>query len=327
MRSRFSWVVRGLLLVALLVFTLTPCIALATDDAVDGQGGGAAAITDSSSSDKGGSSEDEGGPGSEVSNESESNANASDAISDEAANGADPSEDEAAGSSSENAPSSDEGFETGEDGVSETQTMSEEDFYSRFRGNSFRYSDGESISTYAGNVTWEKRDGVIVFSNDVRTNDATAMGIDVSEHNGTIDWSRVKASGVDFAILRIGFGNGGGKEDAQFRANVRGCINNGIPFGVYLYTYTWDETTSRNVANWVLGILNDCGLEPDDLALPVFFDMENQNPHTGVPSGVDTNNNYRPISGATFAQMANAFCTTIETAGYEAGVYANKYWW
>lgn len=159
----------------------------------------------------------------------------------------------------------------------------------------------------------------------------TAWGIDVSRHQGVIDWAKVKAAGVDFAILRCGYGTDG--TDGQFRANVEGCKKNNIPFGIYLYSYGWDAEVARDEANWTLQVLSDAGVKPSDLKLPVYYDLENtvgnkDHPDYGKPAGVDGNNQYHVIkNNATFAAMANAFCSTIESAGYQPGVYANLNWW
>ena len=63
-------------------------------------------------------------------------------------------------------------------------------------------------------------------------------GIDVSVWQGSINWKKVKDAGVDFAIIRCGYGeNTSSKDDSKFVANVKGCEANGIPYGVYLYSY------------------------------------------------------------------------------------------
>ena len=106
--------------------------------------------------------------------------------------------------------------------------------------NSWRYTNGTltiqddngGIDTYSGDSS---RSGKAV----------VRKGIDVSEHNGTIDWEKVKADGVDFAILRVGFihDNGRGRSDYQWERNVSECERLGIPYGVYVYSYA--ETASH----------------------------------------------------------------------------------
>ena len=76
-------------------------------------------------------------------------------------------------------------------------------------------------------------------------------GIDVSYWQGSIDWAKVKAAGVDFAILRCGYGsNSTSKDDSTFAANVRGCVANGIPYGVYLYSHA-NTVSKANDEAWV----------------------------------------------------------------------------
>lgn len=71
----------------------------------------------------------------------------------------------------------------------------------------------------------------------------TAQGIDVSEHQGRINWDAVKASGIDFANLRGGFGapSFDGRVDYQFNPNISECERLGIPYGVYIYSYARDD--------------------------------------------------------------------------------------
>ncbi|MDM8299840.1 RICIN domain-containing protein [Collinsella tanakaei] len=201
-----------------------------------------------------------------------------------------------------------------------------ESFFDTFAGNSWRYSDGALISDYAreGLVSWKKNsDGTFSFSNGIKAGDATAIGIDVSEFNYTIDWQKVKDAGVDYAIIRIGWGWGG--LDKTFETNVRGALDAGVPIGVYLYSYAWDEESASDEADWALEVLSDVGITPSDLSYPVYYDIENADKN-GVPAGVDDNNTYRPIDGR-FAEMAQEFCGKISAAGYTPGVYSSLSWW
>ena len=177
-----------------------------------------------------------------------------------------------------------------------------------------------------GTLTAQKDQGVELFAApSSRPEGATAWGVDVSWANKAIDWKKVKADGVDFAIIRLGYGWGG--DDSQFINNVRGCRENGIPFGVYLYSYAWDSASASAEAEWALRVLGNAGVFPGDLSFPVFYDLENE--HNGKPAGVDDNNQYRYIQGGpkTFAFMAKAFCDKIAAKGYTPGVYANLNWW
>lgn len=143
--------------------------------------------------------------------------------------------------------------------------------------------------------------------------DAVAFGIDVSEWQGSIDWARVKSSGVQYAILRCAYGSAdSGHEDMQFAANVKGCKENGIPFGVYLYSNGSTAEDAAAEAQHAIEAMGRAGAESSDLVLPVYYDMEDDA--------------QRNLSATERADMAQAFCDAIELAGYEAGIYASQSW-
>ena len=133
------------------------------------------------------------------------------------------------------------------------------------------------------------------------------LGIDVSKHQGNINWSQVKASGVEFAILRIGYGMYENQKDLQFENNYNGAVNNGIPVGVYTYSYAKSVEEAKKEADCVIKWLNGRKLQ-----LPVYFDIED-----------DSQKN---LGRNTLNEMCKAFCNKIEQAGYWAGIYSNKYW-
>ena len=95
-------------------------------------------------------------------------------------------------------------------------------------------------------------------------------GIDVSAHQGRIDWEKVKNSGIQFAILRLGFGNDmQSQDDAYFEANVQGCESAGLPWGAYLYSYALNLEDAKSEVQHALRLLKSTRPE-----YPVFFDME-----------------------------------------------------
>ena len=96
--------------------------------------------------------------------------------------------------------------------------------------------------------------------------------LDVSEHQKVIDWNRVKRSGVDAVILRIGYGHG--FEDGHFRRNLQEVRRLGIPFGIYHYSYAYDVNFAVQEGQWVVQLLRKYGVNPSDMALPVFYDVE-----------------------------------------------------
>ena len=140
-------------------------------------------------------------------------------------------------------------------------------------------------------------------------------GIDVSQWQGTIDWNKVKADGIDFAIIRAGgrsYSEGGRLYfDDNFYANIEGAQAAGIMVGVYYFSQAKTEAEAVEEAEWVIDYI-----EGYDVQLPVYMDYEHAS---------DSANPGR-IKNLTKAQRtanAKAFCETIEAAGYETGVYSN----
>lgn len=134
---------------------------------------------------------------------------------------------------------------------------------------------------------------------------ATLKVIDVSYHNGTIDWAKVKAAGVDGAILRCGYGmDQTDQDDKQYRRNADECTRLGIPFGIYLYSYADSITKAQSEAQHALRLAKGY-----NLSYPIYYDLE----QAGTESGA--------------VERARVFCEAVEAAGYWAGIYANKHWW
>ncbi len=132
-------------------------------------------------------------------------------------------------------------------------------------------------------------------------------GIDVSKFQGDINFKKVKNDGIDFAIVRIGYGMYESQKDPKFEANYEGFRNQNIPVGVYLYSYAKSISDAKREASVVLKWLNKRKLN-----LPVYFDIEDKS---------QTN-----LGKNTLTKMCEAFCDEIEKGGYWAGIYANKYW-
>lgn len=133
-------------------------------------------------------------------------------------------------------------------------------------------------------------------------------GIDVSHHQGVIDWDKVKSQ-IDYAILAIGYGdNITSQDDKQFHRNAKECTRLGIPFGVYIYSYAMNLNQAKSEAEHVLRMIKGYKLD-----YPVYYDLED-GPTTGK------------CSNKLIADMAEVFCNAIEKAGYWAGIYANTSW-
>ncbi len=144
------------------------------------------------------------------------------------------------------------------------------------------------------------------------TSTSGVLGIDVSKWNGNIDWAAVKASGVDYVIIRVGYrGSTAGAliDDSRFVANINGAKGAGLKVGVYFVTQAINDVEAVYEASMVLDRIKGYSLD-----LPVFLDVE--------PSGGRGDR----IDKATRTSVIIAFCETIRSAGYSAGVYANKTW-
>ena len=137
------------------------------------------------------------------------------------------------------------------------------------------------------------------------------IGIDVSEHNGTLDWDKIQAAGIRFAIVRVGYGVT--HEDLQFKKNMAGAIAAGIPLGAYHFSYALDKAGAEKEAKFALKLL-----EPyrNSITLPVFFDFEYDTISYASRQGVT-------LGREAFNDHSAAFCQAVEAAGYRPGVYYN----
>ncbi len=139
------------------------------------------------------------------------------------------------------------------------------------------------------------------------------QGIDVSAHQGKIDWEAAKTDGVEFAILRCGFGNDEPtQDDAQFERNASECDRLGIPWGAYLYSYALTLEEAESELRHILRLLK--GKRP---LYPVYLDMEDADGYKAKYGGVDN---------AMCAAVCAHVCAGLEAAGYYAGIYASKDW-
>lgn len=131
------------------------------------------------------------------------------------------------------------------------------------------------------------------------------VGIDVSEHQGIIDWKTAK-NFVDFVIIRAGYGSG--HVDKQFKNNVSACISNNIPYGIYWFSYAENADVARNEAICCMATIKN--LKP---TLPIFFDFED----ASYNYAVKRNNNVEPN------KIAKAFINSLKNNGFNAGLYSN----
>lgn len=137
----------------------------------------------------------------------------------------------------------------------------------------------------------------------VTSNGSIAKGIDVSKHNGAVNWGQVAASGINFTFIKVGSTNSG--IDPQFAANITGAQAAGLKTGVYLYSYATTPEQAANEANLVLQ-----WIEPYTVNYPIVFDIEDKC--------------HKNLSNQQLIDIINAFCTVIDDAGYYPMVYSNK---
>lgn len=156
----------------------------------------------------------------------------------------------------------------------------------------------EFINDASGNLTYTGREY------------KASRGVDVSSYQGDIDWQQVYDSGVRFAIVRAGgmyYGSGELYTDDNFIKNIEGAKAAGLRVGAYFFSQAISEDEAEAEAKFVLDLLGDRKLN-----LPVFFDWERISGDTARTDGLDNE---------TLTACAVKFCQTIESTGFDAGVY------
>ena len=138
------------------------------------------------------------------------------------------------------------------------------------------------------------------------------VGIDVSSYQGEIDWEQVSASGVEFAMIRLGlrgYTKGGISEDAMFERNIKGALAAGLDVGVYFFSQAIDPQEAEEEAAFVLE-----RIAPYRVSYPVVFDWE---------SISDASARTKGLGSDAVTSCAAAFCDRIAEAGYEPMIYFN----
>lgn len=158
--------------------------------------------------------------------------------------------------------------------------------------------------------SWSKTaDGKFVNGNGEVIEGATMKGIDVSKWNGDIDWKKVAATDVDYAIIRCGYGDDFTyQDDAYWEKNVKGCEDNNIPYGVYIYSYAKTVDQAKSEFNHVMRLI-----QGHTLNFPIYLDVEDEV--------------QKKLPKATLTNIINTFVQLIHNQGYEVGIYANLDWW
>ena len=198
--------------------------------------------------------------------------------------------------------------------------------------NSWRFADGQLLTVPGlGNISLLSSKSYTEFDATLTSNGyatvnrqtgsqrlipgAISKGVDVSEHNRTIDWEAAKNDGVKFAIIRVGYGNDlTNQDDKYWLRNVSECERLGIPYGVYIYSYAKNADMARSEADHVLRLIKG-----HDLSYPVYFDMEDKSQFNAT--GGDPTELALLDMGAPLGISREGLERT-----FPRGIYANRNW-
>lgn len=179
-----------------------------------------------------------------------------------------------------------------------------------YDGKTYQRGDGRTIYSYL--LLWFDEGGGTGNNTDDDKEDKTTdykKGIDVSQWQGVIDWDKVKAAGVKFAMIRAGYGQN--NIDTQYVRNISECNRVGIPCGIYWFSYAYTEAMAIREAEYALA-----AVEPYKLDYPIAFDWEGDSANYAAKNGV-------AVTKTLVSAMARAFCKRLEQAKYYAMVYTN----
>ncbi|MBQ3670805.1 MAG: glycoside hydrolase family 25 protein [Treponema sp.] len=140
-------------------------------------------------------------------------------------------------------------------------------------------------------------------------------GLDISRHDGKIDWEKVRAQGYDFIIFRVayrGYQSGILHEDENFRENIVGALAAGFDVGAYVFSQAINEEEAVEEAEFILDIIKDY-----NITLPVVYDPES------IPWEEARTDD---IPGEQFTRNTKIFCELVKEAGYRPMIYANHLW-
>ena len=157
---------------------------------------------------------------------------------------------------------------------------------------------------------FSQEDGVIRYRSG---NVSSLQGLDLSSHNGEIDWAQVSDAGIDFVILQLGYRGytaGNLNVDNAFFHNLDEATAHGIAVGVYFFSQAINADEAKEEAEYIVKTLAGCTLQ-----LPIYFDWET------VQNGGRTDS----VDQEQLSSYALAFCKTIEDAGFKAGIYFNQH--
>ena len=172
---------------------------------------------------------------------------------------------------------------------------------SKFEGNEYgahwgTYNNTKAFFDYQNNLFVQQAKGVI----------------DVSEWQGDIDWAKAKADGVEGVIIRLGYGEGN-NADKKAQRNISECKRLGIPFGIYWYSYADTPALAKEEGTDVVAKLKQFGVNPSDLAYPVYYDLEKWTWEGHQP----------PTDPNVYNNIVNNWYSALQSAGYKnLGVYS-----
>ena len=172
---------------------------------------------------------------------------------------------------------------------------------SKFESNEYgahwgTYNNSKAFFDYQNNLFVQQAKGVI----------------DVSEWQGDIDWAKAKADGVEGVIIRLGYGEGN-NADKKAQRNISECKRLGIPFGIYWYSYADTPALAKEEGADVVAKLKQFGVNPSDLAYPVYYDLEKWTWEGHKP----------PTDPNVYNNIVNNWYSALQSAGYKnLGVYS-----
>lgn len=172
---------------------------------------------------------------------------------------------------------------------------------SKFESNEYgahwgTYNNSKAFFDYQNNLFVQQAKGVI----------------DVSEWQGDIDWAKAKADGVEGVIIRLGYGEGN-NADKKAQRNISECKRLGIPFGIYWYSYADTPSIAKEEGTDVVAKLKQFGVNPSDLAYPVYYDLEKWTWEGHQP----------PTDPNVYNNIVNNWYSVLQSAGYKnLGVYS-----
>lgn len=172
---------------------------------------------------------------------------------------------------------------------------------SKFESNEYgahwgTYNNSKAFFDYQNNLFVQQAKGVI----------------DVSGWQGDIDWAKAKADGVEGVIIRLGYGEGN-NADKKAQRNISECKRLGIPFGIYWYSYADTPALAKEEGTDVVAKLKQFGVNPSDLAYPVYYDLEKWTWEGHQP----------PTDPNVYNNIVNNWYSALQSAGYKnLGVYS-----